>query len=64
MIIFSCSRWFVTHRKKIEEVEFLDEEFQNKKVNNKYLNVDYGAFQKIHAVNGSLNCLESGIVEI
>ena len=35
VIIFSRSRWFVTHRKKLEEVEFVNEEFQYKIVNNK-----------------------------
>ena len=35
VINFSWSRWFVTHRIKLEEVEFVDEEFQDKKVNNK-----------------------------
>ena len=28
-------RWFVTQRKKLEEVDFADEEFQHKKINNK-----------------------------
>ena len=35
VIIFSRSRGFVTHRKKLEEVEFVNEEFQYKTVNNK-----------------------------
>ena len=28
-------RWFVTNKKKLEEVDFADEEFQHKKINNK-----------------------------
>ena len=27
--------WFVTHRKKLEEVDFVDEEFLHKKINKK-----------------------------
>ena len=34
--IFSWSRWFVTHRKKFEEVDFVDKEFQHKKINNTF----------------------------
>ena len=40
--------WFVTHRKKLEEVDFVDEEFLHKKVNKKWrLYVDCGVLQKI-----------------
>ena len=44
-VFFSWFKWFVTHRKKIEEVDFVDEEFQHKKINNKdfymWINVYY-----------------------
>ena len=34
-MIFSWSKWFITHRKQLEEVDFDDEAFQHKKTNNK-----------------------------
>ena len=34
-VIFSWSKWFVIHRKKLEEKDFVDKEFQRKKINNK-----------------------------
>ena len=34
-VIFIWSKWFVIHRKKLEEKDFVDKEFQRKKINNK-----------------------------
>ena len=39
--------WFVIHRKKLEEVEFVDEEFLHKKVNK---NENYAVLEKIRVV--------------
>ena len=50
MIIFSwCSQsWFVTQRKKLEKVDFVDEEFLHKKGKQKWcLYEDCGVLEKI-----------------
>ena len=38
---------FVTHRKKLEEVDFADEEFLHKKVKKRRFYEDYGVLRKI-----------------
>ena len=54
--------WFVTHTKKLEEVDFVDKEFLHKKVNKNgvYLK-NHGVlqkiFQEIHVVKGSLESI-------
>ena len=61
-MIFSWFKWFVTHRKKLEEVDFVDEEFQHKKINNKdFYYADYGILQKIFQKNKCMQLRQSGL---
>ena len=51
--------WFVTHRKKLEEMDFVDEEFLYKKVNKNdvYMRimVCYRRYSRRHGSEGSLS---------
>ena len=55
-----CHSWFVTHRKKLKEVDFVDEEFLHKKVNENgvYMRivVCYRRYSRRH-MDVVINCL-------
>ena len=56
--------WFLTHRKKLEEVNFVDEEFLHKKINKNGKYVDYGVLRKIVQKMHVIRQPESNIMEI
>ena len=54
MIVFRRSKWFVTYRKKLKEMDFVNEEFQHKKINNIWPPSRTVAFKRsyfIHSLN-------------